>query len=56
VFDLVSGPEYLAVLSVVPLTCPIASTVTVEGRSLPTLQVQQQFYMNVIEANLVSCR
>lgn len=56
VFDLVTGSGYLTVLSVVPPVCPIRSTVTVEGRFLPTVQVQQQFYMNVMEASLVSCR
>ncbi|MGZ3489538.1 MAG: hypothetical protein ACXVBY_22085, partial [Isosphaeraceae bacterium] len=56
VFDLMAGSGYLAVLSVVPLACPVGSRVTVEGRFLPTVQVQQQFYMNVIEASMVSCR
>jgi hypothetical protein len=56
VVDLVAGSGYLAVLSVVPPACPIGSTVTVEGRFLTTVQVKQQFYMNVIEASLVSCR
>jgi hypothetical protein len=49
VFDSGIGPGVSPrTVSVVLLTCPIGSAVTVEGRFLPTLQVQQQFYMNVI--------
>jgi hypothetical protein len=56
VFDLVAGPAFLAVLSAVPPNCPVGSTVTVQGRFLPTVHVRQQLYTNVIEASLVSCR
>jgi hypothetical protein len=56
VFDLVAGPALLAVLSTVPPACPIGSTVTVEGRFLPTAYIRQQLYTNVIAASLVSCR
>jgi hypothetical protein len=56
VFDLVAGPGILAVLSIAPPACIAGSTVTVEGRFLPTARVQRQLYANVIEASLVSCR
>ncbi len=57
VFDLVAGgPGILTVLSIAPPACLAGSTVTVEGRFLPSARVQRQFYANVIEASLVSCR
>ena len=56
VFELVAGPGILTVLSIVPPACVAGSTVTVEGRFLPTAQVQRQLFANVIDAVLVSCR
>ena len=56
VFDLVAGPAFLAVVSPVPPACGMGSTVTVDGRFVPTVQIGQQVYVNVIEATLVSCR
>ena len=56
VFDLVSGPALLVVLSPVPPACPMGSMVTVEGRFLPTTYLRQQLFTNVIDATLVSCR
>jgi hypothetical protein len=56
VFEVVAGPGILTVLSIVPPACVAGSTVTVEGRFLPTAQVQRQHYANVIDAVLISCR
>jgi hypothetical protein len=56
VFDLVAGPAFLSVISAVPPFCPVGSTVTVEGRFLPTAHIRQQLFTNVIEAAQVSCR
>jgi hypothetical protein len=56
VFDLVSGPAILVVLSAFPPACPRGSMVTVDGRFLPTAHIRQQLYTNAIDASLVSCR
>ena len=56
IFDLVTGAAFLVVHSPVPLACPIGSTVTVDGRFVPMVQIRQQLYTNVIEATLVACR
>jgi hypothetical protein len=56
VFDLVAGPAILVVLSPVPPACPMGSPVTVDGRFVPSAQVRQQVYTNLIVATLVTCR
>lgn len=56
VFDLVAGPAILVVRSVVPPPCQMGSPVVVEGRFVPTATIRQQFYTNLIEATLVTCR
>ena len=56
VFDLVAGPAFLTVLSNVPPSCPMGSTVTVDGRFNQMTQIRQQLFVNVIEATQVSCR
>jgi hypothetical protein len=55
-FDLVAGPAFLAVRSVVPPPCQIGSSVTVEGRFVPMATIHQQLYTNLIEATRVTCR
>jgi len=56
IFDLVAGPAFLVVRSVVPPPCQMGSSVVVEGRFVPTATIRQQLYTNLIEATLVTCR
>ena len=56
IFDLVAGPAFLVVRSVVPPPCQTGSPVVVEGRFVPTAIIGQQLYTNLIEATLVTCR
>ena len=56
VFDLVAGPAFLVVRSIVPPPCPPGSPVTIDGRFLPMATIHQQLYPNVIEATFVRSR
>jgi hypothetical protein len=56
IFDLVAGPAFLVVRSVVPPPCQIGSSVMVEGRFVPMATIRQQLYTNLIEATRVTCR
>ena len=56
IFNLVAGPVILTVLSPVPPSCPMGSTVTVDGRFVTMAQTRHQVYTNLIEATLVACR
>jgi hypothetical protein len=55
IFDLVAGPAFLVVRTVVPPPCQLGSPVVVEGRFIPTAMIRQQLYTNLIEATLVRC-
>jgi hypothetical protein len=56
VFDLADGPAILTVLSPVRPACRIGSTVTVDGRFMPTSQLGPQTYINLLHATVVNCR
>jgi hypothetical protein len=56
VFNLVDGSAILTVLSPVPPACQNGSTVTVDGRFMPTSQLGSQVYANLLHATLVNCR